>query len=556
MSIAELAPVVSEATRGRAARPWRWPWYVAAACQAVYVATAVWVLYGLPYEIGDALARSADARYMLFSRDPHLAAVGFVWLPLPVLAQLPFMLVLSPLHQAVAAGPLSTTVAGALTIVVVASICRTLGLGRRMSLAVTLAYGLNPIIVFTAANGMSEAWFYLFASIALLGYLRWFLDRRMNDVAILAVGLAGAMAVRYETLAFVPLLALGAGVAGTRGRWRTSTFKGTGARFASIFATASLPAGYVLGTWLFASLLIMKDPFFWAHAQATMGHTPPHAGWLPSHLTDASIVGYSARLTLELAPGLVVLGPLSLVVGRRSLDRMVVGVCLLSCALLFPLLIVFQLISRTTWADPRYFEPCILFTTVATAWVASNLHLGGLRSTRVAYLLLVSILVLGAATGTLALSNPNATAIEQEHHFFRAISLQRDVTQGQVNTFQLAPVIPSWHRLATDLDSTTHSHDHILIDANVSFPAFVFTRHPRRYVVSSDRDFQSIVADPAGKVDYIVQVPGSPLSAQFAQILADSTNGAWHLEGQYSVASVYKLVPSSLRAPVTPIPGG
>ena len=36
---------------------------------------------------GDALSRTANAYYVLYSREPHLAAVGFAWPPLPSLLQ-------------------------------------------------------------------------------------------------------------------------------------------------------------------------------------------------------------------------------------------------------------------------------------------------------------------------------------------------------------------------------------------------------------------------------------------------------------------------------------
>ena len=41
---------------------------------------------------GDAVSRMANGFYMLHSRDPHLAAVGFVWNPLSSVADLPLLL--------------------------------------------------------------------------------------------------------------------------------------------------------------------------------------------------------------------------------------------------------------------------------------------------------------------------------------------------------------------------------------------------------------------------------------------------------------------------------
>lgn len=39
----------------------------------------------------DALSRTANAYYVLYSRDPHLAAIGFIWPQLPSILQLPLL---------------------------------------------------------------------------------------------------------------------------------------------------------------------------------------------------------------------------------------------------------------------------------------------------------------------------------------------------------------------------------------------------------------------------------------------------------------------------------
>src|SRR5690348_959004 len=41
--------------------------------------------------VGDAAARVAQAWYVIGSRDPHLAAIGFVWNPLPSVAAIPLV---------------------------------------------------------------------------------------------------------------------------------------------------------------------------------------------------------------------------------------------------------------------------------------------------------------------------------------------------------------------------------------------------------------------------------------------------------------------------------
>ncbi len=65
-------------------------WVVLGLCALVYLAVAVW-FWRAQLVPGDATSRIANAYYTLYSRDPHLAAIGFVWNPLPSLMLLPFL---------------------------------------------------------------------------------------------------------------------------------------------------------------------------------------------------------------------------------------------------------------------------------------------------------------------------------------------------------------------------------------------------------------------------------------------------------------------------------
>src|SRR5512138_1944283 len=71
----------------------RWPTerrVVLAAALVVYVALACW-MWRQQFIPQDAVSRVANGYYVLFSRDPHLAAVGIVWNPLPSLVLLPLL---------------------------------------------------------------------------------------------------------------------------------------------------------------------------------------------------------------------------------------------------------------------------------------------------------------------------------------------------------------------------------------------------------------------------------------------------------------------------------
>ena len=56
---------------------------VASIAFVVYLVVAAILAIGLNFVVGDAWSRITNAYYVLFSRDPHLAAIGFVGNPLP-----------------------------------------------------------------------------------------------------------------------------------------------------------------------------------------------------------------------------------------------------------------------------------------------------------------------------------------------------------------------------------------------------------------------------------------------------------------------------------------
>ena len=56
---------------------------------SVYLAVGYWLQVGNGFILGDALSRVSAAQSALFSRDPHLAAIGFIFTPLTAMVQIP-----------------------------------------------------------------------------------------------------------------------------------------------------------------------------------------------------------------------------------------------------------------------------------------------------------------------------------------------------------------------------------------------------------------------------------------------------------------------------------
>jgi len=108
--------------------------------------------YDYNFHIGDALARTLDAKLTLWSRDPHMAAMCVYWMPLRTFAGA-LMAFLQPLGHPDYAGPLSSALFAAGTVAVIANAGRDLGRNRLSALLAAAAYGVNPVADATQGAG-------------------------------------------------------------------------------------------------------------------------------------------------------------------------------------------------------------------------------------------------------------------------------------------------------------------------------------------------------------------------------------------------------------------
>jgi len=154
---------------------------------------------------GDAMARMANGFYVLFSRDPHLAAIGFVWTPLTSIFDL-FFLLFKGIWPALAthdvAGSLTTVCAMAGTVYQLRAILAEWGVARAPRLVLVALFALNPMILYYSANGMSEA-LYLFTLTAATRYLlQWMRNPAgQRSIVYAAAMLALAFLGRNEAVA-------------------------------------------------------------------------------------------------------------------------------------------------------------------------------------------------------------------------------------------------------------------------------------------------------------------------------------------------------------------
>lgn len=478
---------------------------LAAICFAAYLAAAIWMRYGLDFVIGDAAARSAEAKYVIMSRDAHAAALGFYWMPLPTISQLPLLLGLAPFGQAEFAGPLSTVFWGTGTLLVLSRMCLDLRLPRLTGVLLVAAYALNPVVVYYAGNGMGEGALIFFVALALSGTLSYTSQATDGALVRVAVGLAGAVMSRYEAVPLLFVLPPLVGLADLQRRSR--------ARAALTTALAGLPAAWCLLLWVFYMKSIGGSyTAFRTNSEATTGTAPgaPQEVFRPDYFDNATgslgnALEWTSYWLLLYGPALVILPLLLLPLGRRSIGTLAI----LGTMVTLPAVTFYLLVKSETTGEPRYFTSFLVLACVAAIWTAARLQVwqgpGHIVLRLLAAPVLTALLVLGAVTGSYALTDGDLTHYNSESRVFGEAL---DVPDGNP---RYASAIPPWREFSDRLDRELPGGKFVLADTRYSFWAALLSSKTDQFVMNSDRDYQQQVA-PTGvqRFDYaIVPVSGS-----------------------------------------------
>lgn len=516
---------------------------------ALYVAVGWWLIEVKHFLINDAMSKTLTAQLMVLSRDPHLASMGYYWMPLPMLLRIPVVLVLAPFHQVVMAGPIVSGLMAAATLPVIYRIGRTVNAPTAAIVVVVVAYGLSPVTVVSAASGMAETTFGLFAALSILGYVRWIRSGGSTNLAFFAVAYAGAVLSRYESLLFLPIIAVVFSAASPRGR-----------RLPTV-VLAVLPGLAAMGLFTLASWLIKRDPIFWWHAAKVPTTTPRDASWLPTDRTAGAMIAYLIVMLLVMAPAAfpVLAGALT------DRCRFWASLGLAGFVLVQPIAVTYQVTQGQSWATPRLFMfMAPLFAACAALWLLrdgdSEVY-GELRgrrghpALRVASRrfgwIAVALVPVGALSATVYLADPAHSAPEGEYVLFAPLLGRTgvdDVAQDSPSNPVFTLNVDQLEQMMDDLDPELAAGKVVAMDSVMGFP-LLFTEHPKQFLVPEDRDFERIVADPRGRFDYVIILPFNQGFGQrlLEQVLSESSGwpeGRFEVWREYSVGTVYRFVPA------------
>ena len=242
-------------------RSWTPMHLIAVALWLIYVSLGFYLTLHLHYYAGDAVSRVANAYYVLYGRNPHLGAIGFIWNPLPSLLELPIVS-LYPLVPAVVtkglAGICVSALFGAWGAVHLHRILTNFSVPKPWNYIITLIFALNPLIALYGANGMSDIMLLSCLLGTYSGVLDFLTTHALRRLVSAGIWMALGLGMRYEAVPFGALVIIGLMAA----QWKT-TKPEIWAGSAMILGAPIVFAG---GLWIYFNWAIMKNPVYFLNS--------------------------------------------------------------------------------------------------------------------------------------------------------------------------------------------------------------------------------------------------------------------------------------------------
>lgn len=486
----------------------------------VYAAVGYWLQVRQGFIIGDALSRVTAAQSVLFSRDPHLAAIGFIFTPLTALVQVPFLL-LTPIWPEIAERAFSATLMS--SIFMAGGVIQIMGMGldrglpRSYTLAITAMFALNPMIVFYGANGMSEAPFIFFMSWAVRRLILWMADDDVHHL-VTAGGIAMGLAylTRYDAVACIAAAGVLVGIT----TYRRATVP---PRIHRALLDVIMVSGPGLATflgWAAISWLITGEAF----AQFTSQYG--NAAILEQSGTETTTFGaglaFAAACITLLAPTLVPIAMWGIARrwGTPNWQVMLVPLAIFGAALAFQ---AYSYASGSTFPFLRFYiiavplTACLAMLAVPDGAFAEPKRRGRYspppvqpdlrRRTWAAYVPVALLFVVTVPATAWGMGMPKYAP--QEYALGAVLSPDPDnVTERKALERRIADTFSTERSIAAFLETLDLPEASVITDTVYGFAILAASNEPRTFVIPSDPDFTELLNDPAaGGIRYLLAVP-------------------------------------------------
>lgn len=494
-------------------------WVIFGVSAALYIGAAWWLQVHHGFLMGDTLSRIAATQAVLFSRDPHLAAIGFIFTPVTAMLQIPEIL-LSPYFSALAerafAGSLMSAVFMAGAAVQLFSMGNDRGLPRAYSLTITALFALNPMIIFYGSNGMSEAPFVFFMTWAVRRLILWTADDDVHHLAT-AGGIAMGLAylTRYDALACVGVSGVLVGVttylrARPEPRLRRTVLD---------VLLVSGPGLIAFVGWAAAGWLITGEAF--AQFTSQYGNSAILAQSGSTAPTFLGGVHFSLMCMLVLAPTLIPIALWAIVRrwGRPNWQMLLVPLALFGMVLAFQ---AYSYATGSTFGFLRFYitvipmTACLALLAVPDGVLVTPKRRGRysppiapLISTR-RWTQYVAIAVTFAVALPVAVWGMGQPQYAPQEFALRAVVFPQrdDVSERGAREHRIARTFSTERQIASYLEKLNLPDSSVITDTVYGFGILAASKRPKMFVIPSDPDFTQLLNDPSAYgIKYLLAVP-------------------------------------------------
>lgn len=466
-----------------------WAWAVFFIVLVTELIAAYIVVYQRYSTMTDAMARTANAYYVLYLLPSKLASIGFVWNPLPSLLQIPILLFTElwrPLATHGFAGSIITSIFAGVNASLLFRYFRISGSRVWLCLLIAFLYAFNPFIFFYGFNGMSETLFFTVPIAGIYNFAMWTEDRSTNRLLVTGLMLAIGWLVRYEVLPLILAFALSLLVAIYLMKDKVSPFKNKSPKMKREYTVATflvlfLPVAYAIAIWMIVCWVIMGDPFYFSSSEYS--NESFTALWV-SHYNAFNAVPYIALQSLPFIP------PFAVIVCERIATRRLIKADMLIFIFFSGCFVGFHyvmLVSGKSFGWLRFYS---YIMPVCMAWLPYEMF----KLRKWARALTAAGLCIGLAVSAalMPVYFANVDMGAEEYFVFHGEG-------GGGNS-------PLQMEIARELNQK-YSDATVLMDSFSTSTIILNLEHPEKIVTNTSDNFEESLKDPRGYgIDYIVTI--------------------------------------------------
>lgn len=453
----------------------------------------------------DALARGFSAMEVVRGFEPKLANLDLAWPPLPGLLLLPIAWLLPNVTAAGGGAPILSALSSGVCAVVLNRLLapRVPNQGLRYALIATLF--ANPLLLGLAISGLTEMTalifvLLLFAAIDRLG------EGDQSIIPLVAMGVAaGALIVsRFE--AAVLVLLIGLLLVGICWRKRDPAGRHYVSALTLIYAT---PIAYAAGVLIFLCATITGNPIYFLTGPGSNGDytrvivdATPLLARLVGH--PLSTLGYLLRVTVAVAPLMLLALPVAAVIAVRRRDMTLASLVVMSLALpavQFGLLLAGQ---SAGWSRYLFMDAALLLPVLV--WCATRRAADG-SVRQLSPLVTIALLGLLLGNDALAWTRLPDHAVRSDLRSSTGSTNYLTTAFGLHDATRYDPQITAEQGIAAALRNGLFVREPnalVLVDSSQATRIVLFSRRQDRFVTQDVIAFEQILADPGATVDYLL----------------------------------------------------